>query len=78
MKPSLNGTKRQKKLNITLPDELENIARLIGNGQMSKGIRIALIYYALEHQKSLGLDPDQIEQLRIIAKKDKHHELKSI
>ena len=74
MRQSLNGAKRQGKITVTMPDAIKNIAELIGGGSMAKGIRIALIRYALEHQGSLGLDPDQIMQLKIIAKKDKHHE----
>lgn len=74
MRPSLNGAKRQGKITVTMPDAIKDIAELIGGGSMAKGIRIALIRYALEHQGSLELDPDQIMQLKQIATKDKHHE----
>lgn len=72
MRPSLNGSKRQGKITVTMPDPVKDIAELIGKGSMAKGIRIALIRYALEHQGSLELSPDQVQQLKIIAKKDKH------
>lgn len=74
MRPSLNGTRRQGKITVTMPDAIKDIAELIGKGSMAKGIRIALIRYALEHQGSLELDPDQVQQLKQIATKDKHHE----
>lgn len=72
MRPSLNGTRRQGKITVTMPDAVKEIAELIGGGSMAKGIRIALIRYALEHQGSLELDPDQVLALKNIAKKDKH------